>query len=113
MPAAAGFFVDFDDFDDERLRAARASVAKKFPLINTLAPVSKIPTAARRLKRMKAPIPCRPRPNSPPASVEQAPREWLERYREFWDERFDRLENYLRDVQAKQKKGKRHGRHDR
>jgi hypothetical protein len=55
LPAAAGFFVDFDDFDDERLRAARASVAKKFPLINTLAPVSKIPTAARRLKRMKAP----------------------------------------------------------
>jgi hypothetical protein len=50
--AAAGFF---DDFDDERLRAARASVAKKLPLINTLAPVSKIPTAARRLKRMKAP----------------------------------------------------------
>ena len=55
MPAAAGFFVDFDDFDDERLRAARASVAKKFPLINTLAPVSKIPTAARRLKRMESP----------------------------------------------------------
>ena len=50
--AAAGFF---DDFDGERLRAARASVAKKFALINTLAPVSKIPTAARRLKRMKAP----------------------------------------------------------
>jgi DNA-binding transcriptional ArsR family regulator len=39
--------------------------------------------------------------------------EWLERYRELWDERFDRLESYLRDVQAKQKKGKRHGRHDR
>ena len=39
--------------------------------------------------------------------------EWLERYREFWDERFDRLESYLREVQAKEKKGKRHGRHDR
>ena len=39
--------------------------------------------------------------------------EWLESYREFWDERFDRLESYLREVQAKQKKGKRHGRHDR
>ena len=52
--AAAGFFA-LTIFDDERLRAARASVAKKFPLINTLAPVSNIPTAARRLKRMKAP----------------------------------------------------------
>ena len=39
--------------------------------------------------------------------------EWLERYREFWDERFDRLESYLRDVQSKEKKGKKHGRHDR
>ena len=39
--------------------------------------------------------------------------EWLERYRELWDERFDRLESYLRDVQAKEKKGKKHGRHDR
>ena len=38
MPAAAGFF-DAGFFDDVRLRAARASVAKKFPLINTLAPV--------------------------------------------------------------------------
>ena len=39
--------------------------------------------------------------------------EWLERYRALWDERLDRLEVYLREVQAKQKKGKRHGRHDR
>jgi DNA-binding transcriptional ArsR family regulator len=38
---------------------------------------------------------------------------WLESYRALWDERLDRLEVYLREVQAKQKKGKRHGRHDR
>ena len=37
--------------------------------------------------------------------------EWLKRYRELWDERLDRLEVYLREVQAKQKKGKRYGRH--
>jgi DNA-binding transcriptional ArsR family regulator len=30
--------------------------------------------------------------------------DWLERYRRFWDERFDRLENYLREIQAKEKK---------
>jgi DNA-binding transcriptional ArsR family regulator len=29
---------------------------------------------------------------------------WLERYRRFWDESFDRLENYLREIQAKEKK---------
>ncbi|MFI5014523.1 MAG: ArsR/SmtB family transcription factor [Hyphomicrobiales bacterium] len=32
---------------------------------------------------------------------------WLERYRPFWDESLDRLEDYLLDLQAKEKKGKR------
>ncbi|MCC6918333.1 MAG: helix-turn-helix transcriptional regulator [Alphaproteobacteria bacterium] len=34
---------------------------------------------------------------------------WIEQYRAFWEARFDRLEAYLNDVQAKQGKGKRHG----
>ena len=29
--------------------------------------------------------------------------EWLERYRRLWEERFDRLEDYLRELQAKGK----------
>ncbi|MBI5094944.1 MAG: winged helix-turn-helix transcriptional regulator [Candidatus Hydrogenedentes bacterium] len=33
--------------------------------------------------------------------------DWVERYRRFWEERLDRLEVYLRDLQAKEKK---HGR---
>jgi DNA-binding transcriptional ArsR family regulator len=33
--------------------------------------------------------------------------EWLERYRRFWEESLDRLERYLRELQAK---GKKHGR---
>jgi hypothetical protein len=53
LAAAAGFFAA--GFDAERLRAASASVARKFPLINRLVPLSKIPIATRRLKRMKAP----------------------------------------------------------
>jgi DNA-binding transcriptional ArsR family regulator len=32
---------------------------------------------------------------------------WLENYRRFWDESFDRLDDYLRELQAK---GKKHGR---
>lgn len=32
---------------------------------------------------------------------------WLEDYRRFWDESFDRLNDYLRELQMK---GKRHGR---
>jgi DNA-binding transcriptional ArsR family regulator len=27
---------------------------------------------------------------------------WLERYRGFWEERFDRLDDYLRELQAKE-----------
>ena len=30
--------------------------------------------------------------------------EWLERYRRFWEESFDRLDNYLRELQAGEKK---------
>lgn len=29
---------------------------------------------------------------------------WLERYRRLWDERLDRLDDYLRTLQAKEKK---------
>ena len=28
---------------------------------------------------------------------------WLEQYRGFWEERFDRLNDYLREIQAKEK----------
>ena len=35
---------------------------------------------------------------------------WLERYREIWEERFDRLEDYVRKLQAKEKKEKKRGR---
>jgi DNA-binding transcriptional ArsR family regulator len=30
--------------------------------------------------------------------------EWLERYRKLWNERFDRLDVYLKELQAKEKK---------
>src|ERR1700681_2532273 len=30
--------------------------------------------------------------------------DWLERYRCFWEERFDRLDEYLRELQTKEKK---------
>jgi DNA-binding transcriptional ArsR family regulator len=39
--------------------------------------------------------------------------DWLERYRRFWEESFDRLDDYLHELQTKgkpQKKGKHHGR---
>lgn len=34
--------------------------------------------------------------------------EWLERYRKLWNERFDRLDDYLQELQAE--KGRKHAR---
>src|SRR5271167_502490 len=38
--------------------------------------------------------------------------DWLERYRRFWEESFDRFEDYLRDLQRRElrQKEKKHGR---
>ncbi len=37
--------------------------------------------------------------------------DWAERYRAMWEERFDRLENYLQQLQAKEKRdGRKHRR---
>ncbi|HVC37017.1 MAG TPA: transcriptional regulator, partial [Gammaproteobacteria bacterium] len=30
--------------------------------------------------------------------------DWVEQYRRFWEERFDRLEDYLHELQLKEKK---------
>jgi len=35
---------------------------------------------------------------------------WLERYRQFWEQSFDRLDEYLRELKTKEKK---HGRNQR
>jgi DNA-binding transcriptional ArsR family regulator len=35
---------------------------------------------------------------------------WMEQYRAHWEESFDRLEDYLKTVTSKKKKGKQHGR---
>lgn len=35
--------------------------------------------------------------------------DWVEHYRKFWTESFDRLDDYLREVQKSERKEKRHG----
>lgn len=36
--------------------------------------------------------------------------DWMEQYRVYWEESFDRLGAYLQKIQAKQSKGKKNGR---
>jgi hypothetical protein len=38
------------------------------------------------------------------------PAGWLDQYRSYWEESFDRLEAYLKTVVSTEKKGKKHGR---
>jgi DNA-binding transcriptional ArsR family regulator len=35
--------------------------------------------------------------------------DWIERYRQFWEESFDRLDDYLKKLQAKENRRKHHG----
>jgi DNA-binding transcriptional ArsR family regulator len=35
--------------------------------------------------------------------------EWVDRYRQMWEERFDRLGDYLQELQSKPKREKSHG----
>src|SRR5262249_62202030 len=39
--------------------------------------------------------------------------DWLEEYRRLWEQRLDRLDDYLRTLQAKRKQNKRETRHGR
>jgi DNA-binding transcriptional ArsR family regulator len=32
--------------------------------------------------------------------------DWIDRYRDFWEQSFDRLDEYLKELQAPEKKGK-------
>lgn len=38
--------------------------------------------------------------------------DWVEVYRQFWEASFDRLDDYLMDLQGKPKKERKHGRKD-
>ena len=45
------------------------------------------------------------------ASPLKAATDWLEHYRRFWEQSFDRLDEYLRELQAKDKRRKRKKNH--
>lgn len=50
---------------------------------------------------------CRPCRLNAPAMKEAA--DWIETYRSYWEESFDRLDAYLKTVTAKSDKGRDHG----
>jgi DNA-binding transcriptional ArsR family regulator len=40
------------------------------------------------------------------AQTLKAAADWLDAYRQFWEQTFDRLEDYLKEIQAKEKAGR-------
>ena len=52
-----------------------------------------------------------------PCRLEAAPlknvADWVEHYRRFWEQSFDRLDDYLRELKKKEKKEKKHVRKQR
>jgi DNA-binding transcriptional ArsR family regulator len=52
-----------------------------------------------------------------PCALEAAPlkeaSDWIGNYRQFWEESFERLDEYLKEIQSKEKEGeKNHGKQD-
>ncbi len=46
------------------------------------------------------------RPSRLNAKPLQAANDWMEKYRKFWEDSFDRLEDYLKELQQKEKEKK-------
>ena len=95
----------------ERLSAGEASVtelARPFQM--------SLPAVSKHLKVLeRAGLIARSRERQwRPARLEAGPlrevAEWTERYRSFWEESYDRLDEYLVELQAKKGKEEGHGR---
>ena len=103
--------VTFSALSDPTRRAILARLAHGEATVNELAEPFEIslPAVSRHLKVLEGAglirrgrsaqwRPCK----LEPAALKTVD-DWLERYRRFWEERFDRLEDYLREIQAKEK----------
>lgn len=76
----------------ERLTLHQPQVSKHLRVLSEAGLVEVQPVANRRIYKL------RPQP-----LMELD--EWLESFRRMWNERFDRLEDYLNELQGKEKKG--------
>ncbi len=75
----------------EQLQLPQPQVSKHLRVLVEAGLVEVQPMAQRRIYRLRA---------QPFQELD----EWLESFRRVWDERFDRLEEYLQQLQAAQKK---------
>lgn len=96
---------------DPTRRAILARLASGETTVNELAKpfAMSLPAVSRHLKVLEhAGLISRGRDAQwRPARLEAAPLEkasgWIEKYRRFWDESFDRLDDYISELQSKEK----------
>jgi len=74
----------------DRLELHQPQASKHLRVLNDAGIVEVKPVANRRIYKL------RPEPF-------KEMDEWLESFRRIWDERFDRLDDYLRELQAKER----------
>jgi DNA-binding transcriptional ArsR family regulator len=104
--------VTFTALADPTRRAILARLAKGEATVNELAEPFKLslPAVSKHLKVLqKAGLVTQSRiAQWRPCRLEAAPLkeadDWIERYRAFWEEQFDRLDEYLRELQHEEKK---------
>jgi DNA-binding transcriptional ArsR family regulator len=86
-----------------RLASGEASVTELAePFEMSLPAVSKHLKVLERARLISRGREAQWRPCKLEASPLKETADWLERYRQFWEERFDRLDEYLRTLQAKE-----------
>jgi len=115
MPAPDRLSATFAALADPTRRAILARLAAGESSVTELAEPFEmsLPAVSRHLKVLeRAGLIARGREAQwRPCRLEAGPlknaAKWLDRYRRFWEQSFDRLDDYLRDLQEKEKK---HGR---
>jgi DNA-binding transcriptional ArsR family regulator len=103
--------VTFAALADPTRRAILERLARGEATVNELAEpfALSLPTVSKHLKVLQQAglITQGRRAQWRPCRLEAAPlhdvADWVEEYRQFWDESFDRLDDYLRELQAREK----------
>jgi DNA-binding transcriptional ArsR family regulator len=88
-----------------RLSKGEASVSELArPFDVTLPAITKHLKVLERARLIKRSRDAQWRPCTLEAQPLKNASDWMEQYRKFWDESFDRLDQYLKEIQAKEKR---------
>jgi len=76
-------------------RLSQPAISKHLKVLERAGLITRLREAQRRPRQLRA------------KPLKQAA-DWIDHYRRFWDESFDKLDDYLKQMQAAENKGRRH-----